>query len=351
MNPGIFGLLFFAFAVISCTSRNIAKVPTLRVDLDATVHLDVSQMHGKTVWLDSTCLIGRIGQVCIADTVALVKSSEILAGFDLRTGDLVARYSRKGRASGEYLSIWSIGIDEEMVYLYDINSKKVMYFDISGHLLKQVPVAQSPSEKPFQDFVRRGDGAIIGKRVFGAGEIPELSLYDSDFRHVSDIDGFILRSGSYFGCPFFRNMQGDVYYVRSMLNDIYVLKGTFAEKAYSVDFGNSTIPFLERFKDEMEIISYANKFPDRYATFISNIYDSDDYVCFMFLAKRKKMYAVYEKSSGHTFSFDFCNGNGVLSQIVTHDDSVYLFWESETGSIEVAVLSVQGLFNASVGYS
>lgn len=334
-------LCFAAVFLTSCKTRSGVSAEMLQVDLNRTVAVDVSGINAETVRLDS--LAGSLDQVVIKDSFALVKASGTLLGIDLRTGRIISQYSRKGRAPGEYLTLWSVGIDGDNVYIYDINSKKVMYFDYSGQLLKQVHLAQPLSGKPFQDYIRSNSGFIIGKRVFGVGEIPELALYDSTFCHVSDISDFNLRSGAHLGYPFCLNHKGEIYYVRSLLNDVYLVDGHSARKVYSVDFGRNNIPALDNFKDEMEIINFANRNPDRYATFISNIYDSEDYFCFMFFAKGKKMYAVYEKAAAGVHTFEVNAGSSVIAQIVTSENKAYIFWESESGDIYVTVLPIEHL--------
>lgn len=328
----------------SCTALQ-EDYRLLDVDTDDVKVVDLSATpFYETVKIKSEYTIGHIDKAVISDTLVLIKTSGNLLGFDVRTGIMVAKYSHKGRASGEYLTVWSAGLDSGMVFLYDINSKKIMYFTPSGDLIKQVKVPETSGDAPFQDFIRLDNDRYIGKRVYGAGEIPELSVYDSEFRYLHDLGSMTLRSGAHFDNPFFRNERGEVFYYRYMLNDIYLVDGQTVKPIYRIDFGRSNIPRSTDFRDEMQIIEYVNRKPDRYATFVSNIYDSSDYFCFVYLIDGERRYAIYDKTLGKVSSYSFRNADSVLSKLVTYNDNVYLFWQ-DMSKTEITVIPFERLLS------
>ena len=321
---------------VSCTADDGCLV--LEVDTDAVETTDLSDRTYHSVEFDPEYPVGRIDQVAVYDTLALIRTSGSLYGFNTGTGRLIAKYSNRGRASNEYLTVWSAGVDSGRVFLYDISSKKIMYFSVSGELLHQTKVPQAAADAPFQEFVRVGGNRYVGMRVFGTGEIPELAVYDGNFRYLNDIGPMVLRSGAHFGCPFYRNEDGRVFYYRYMLNDIYLVDDSSVTGIYRIDFGRRNVPSAEGFKDEMEMIEYVNRAPDRYATFVSDIYDSPDYFCFAYLMKSARIYAVYDKADGKVSSYSFRKGDSVLSQVCTYKDSVYLFWQDMDGATEMTVI-------------
>ncbi len=310
----------------------------LDVDTDNVMITDLSDKAYASVKFISDYAIGQIDRVAIYDTLALIKASGSLYGFNTETGGKIAKYSNKGRAANEYLTVWGAGIDSGRVYLYDINSKKIMYFSVSGELLHQTKVPETSMDAPFQEFIRLDRNSYVGKRVFGAGEIPELALYDENFRHLKDIGTMTLRSGAHFSNPFYRNEDGLVFYYRYMLNDIYLVDDNAVIEIYRIDFGRRNIPSTKDFKDEMQIIEYVNRSPNRYATFVSNIYDSHAYFSFVYFMRGERFYAVYDKSADKVSSHSFQKGDSVLSQICTYNDKVYLFWQDMSGTTEMTII-------------
>ena len=329
-----------ASCTVSQENYRLLDVDTNDVEI---VDLSTTPFY-ETVDIKSEYTIGHIDEAVISDTLVLIKTSGNLLAFDVRTGTMIAKYSHKGRASDEYLTVWSAGLDSGRVFLYDINSKKIMYFTTSGNLIKQVKVPETSGDAPFQDFIRLDGDRYIGKRVYGAGKIPELSVYDSEFRHLHDVGSMTLRSGAHFDNPFFRNERGEVFYYRYMLNDIYLVDGQTVKPIYRIDFGRSNIPRSTDFRDEMQIIEYVNRKPDRYATFVSNIYDSSDYFCFVYLIDGERRYAVYDKTLDKVSSYSFRNADFVLSKVVTYNDNVYLFWQNMSKT-EITVIPFERLLS------
>lgn len=336
-------VLILVFSLSVSCSTHVDNCRVLEVDTDAVTVTDVSDDAYTSVRFISENAIGRIDQVDVYDSLVLIKASGSLFGFNTETGNRIAKYSNKGRAANEYLTVWSAGIDSGRVYLYDINSKKIMYFSVSGELLYQTKVPETSMSAPFQEFVRLDENRYIGKRVFGAGEIPELALYDKNFRYLKDLGTMTLRSGAHFSNPFYRNENGSVFYYRYMLNDIYRVDDNTVTEIYRVDFGRRNIPLTKDFKDEMQIIEYVNRSPERYATFVNNIYDSQAYFSFVYFMQGERLYAVYDKSADKVFSHSFRNGDSVLSQICTYKDNVYLFWQDMNGTTEMTKIPLANI--------
>ena len=343
-HKGIRACVLLLALSVSCSSQE-DNCRVLEVDTDAAKIIDLSNDTYPSVKFISEYAIGQIDQAVIYDTLALIKASGSLYGFNAETGDMIAKYSNRGRASNEYLTVWSSGVDSGRVFLYDINSKKIMYFSVSGELLYQTKVPEISMDAPFQEFVRAGDDRYVGKRVFGAGEIPELALYDENFRYLKDIGTMTLRSGAHFSTPFYRNEEGRVFYFRYMMNDIYLVDDKSVKEIYRIDFGRRNIPVSKDFKDEMQVIEYANEHPGKYATFVSNIYDSSSCFAFVYFMNGVRFYAVYDKATDHVSSYSFRKGNSVLSQISTYGDSVYLFWQDMSGATEMTIIPLSCLLS------
>ena len=71
----------------------------LDVDTDNVMITDLSDKAYASVKFISDYAIGQIDRVAIYDTLALIKASGSLYGFNTETGGKIAKYSNKGRAA------------------------------------------------------------------------------------------------------------------------------------------------------------------------------------------------------------------------------------------------------------
>lgn len=325
-------LLFSCCLFFSCAEKETGMI----IYADCSEADVVSLSSCKKMQLQfNVCdsVIGAISQVVIQDSVLLLKTTGGLFSLNIDTGKQIARYSRLGRAENEYLSLWSVGFINDNVYIYDMNAKKIKLFERDGSFVTNIDVPSSAASSPFQQFVRSGD-YYIGKRVFTSEKISELSVYDNNFNYLMDIGEIALRSGFSLGYPFYKKKDGTILYYRGMLNDIYQISGNKVSKRYTVNFGRQNIPGLKRFKEELEIINYANNAPDKYATGITNIYESEKYFGCMFLMYAQKCYLLYDVTNNSSVVLKFESDTGVyIEQIIMYGDQLMIFTQDESGGV------------------
>ena len=339
-------IFLFSILVASC-SKEKSSVTTVKVDLLSSREINLQLPYVKTIPIKLEN-IGFIHQLAVKDSIALFKTDKVLS-VNINTGEKFAEYSRKGRANDEYLSAWNVGFEDDMVYIYDMNAKKVMYFTFNGELKYNKTTPLNTQGKPFQQIISYKDNQYIGQRVFGTGDIPELALYDSTFTYMADVSEFILRSSNSFGSRFCRNHKGEVLFNRAFLNDIYEVTDRGATIRYIIDFGEYAVPDLNGFADEMEIIQFINKGQNKgLATMISDIYDSENYLCFSFLLranglKAEKALCIYNKKNGEAESYSFESGDRTIQQIIIDNDIVYVFQDNEEGDLFVSKIAVGAL--------
>jgi len=339
--------LLLLMLICSCGNEESA-VTTIKVDLNNVEKVDLLLQHTAVVPIQLEN-VGLIHQLAVKDSIALLKTDKVLS-INLNTGKQIAEYSRKGRANNEYLSAWHIGFEDDMVYIYDMNAKKVMYFTSNGELKYNKATPLNTQGKPFQQMISYKDNQYIGQRVFGSGDVPELSLYDSTFTHIADLGEFVLRSSNSFGSRFFKDHKGEVLFNRAFLNDIYAISNELVTIRYKIDFGEYSIPDLNEFADEIEIIQFINNVQNNeFASMISNIYDSDSYLCFSFLFKingmnkSQKALCVYNKENGETKSFIFESGDKAIQHILIDNEVVQLFQDNEMGDLYVSKIAIEAL--------
>lgn len=245
--------------------------------------------------------LGAVEDVIIADSLLIVKSGNALYGFSLRTGKWEVTFSRSGRGPGEYIRIWDFGLAQDnTLYLYDIDGKQVLFFHLpTGLFSRSVSLSESASDNPFQCIIPTPDGeGYVGKRIYGMPSVPELSLYDSDFRYVKDLGNTPLRSGLKLWRQLFPGSDGDILYTRYFSNEILGIRGDSIYEKYSVDFPGNNLPDLG--DDEYDYLEATGdeRSAGKYAVIMSNLMEDADTFGFQFGTNGHRCYALYDKQTG-----------------------------------------------------
>lgn len=330
-------LLFFYLALVLCGCANQnpnSTAVTLEFDVENYKVIDLNKCH--SVCLDNEIAIGMVKSIQIVDSNLFVHSSAGLHLFNLNTGELKISYSRKGRGEDEYISLWSYSITDTIVQLYDMNRKRILEYSIAGKFIQAIDIPSTYSDNPFQAFIPIGD-KYLGKRVYGgASDIPELSLYDSNFRYLGDIlPELKLRSGLMLHNPFALNSEGQVLYCRYFDNTIYEITKNTARPTYFIDFNRNSFNKDDEFKDEYDIIDYINTSRTNYAVNFSNIQEDECFLSFSYLYDSSKRIALYDKKDDMTYSVVPISEAEIIDQIYRIGKLIYLLTQSNEGSTKL----------------
>lgn len=282
----------------------------IHIDLKKTRMVELHGDYAKQIYLTahgSPVLMDVVKKMMLVDGQYIVRSTNNLWAFDAATGVLRTAFSQKGKAQGEYITLWDAWVEGDTVCMFDLGSKKILRYSLAGKLYSVDPVRGEGNGPSFQFLAKAGDGYYVGKRsYYGKGGDTELILYDKNYKFVKEFGDFVIESGINLGYPFFVNSSKEILYFRYLQNDIYAIDDEQnVTVKYTVDFGDNNVPFDLHFKDEYERIDFVNKNEEKYATFVSNIYESDKYFCFKFVCMHGKCLGVYDKSSGEAASFMF----------------------------------------------
>lgn len=314
---------------ISCSAYCQKKI---FIDIDNLKYINIDN-HSSIKSLDTQeFLLGKIDRVqYIQNYGILMQSERSLYLYDISQNSLNVKFSNFGRAEHEYTFISDFGCDKDKIFIYDMNTKKILWYDLSGKFLSKNIVADKAEMSPFSMLIRFDNSYYIGKRVFGAGDIPELSLYDHEFNYQKPIDPKMkLKSGIYIGKQFLHAYNGEVLYNQYFSNQILAvsISGTYVK--YTIDFGKYNIPNLENYKDEYEIINDINSSQKKYASYIHNICDSERYLSFAFLLKDGiQCLCVYDKYQDNVLQFAFRSGTGTITNVVPCNNMAIVFCENE----------------------
>lgn len=336
-------ILIFAFIFVNCN----AKIDTecISVNLTENITIKTNEISKNILRLkDSNCnvILNSIKRLSFIDNYYVICAKNQLIRFDATSGNLINIYSCQGRAKNEYIGIWDFWLKSNEVYIYDMNGKKVLKFNFEGDYISTIEVTGKSDDKPFQTLINKGSNEYIGKRVFGIGEIPELSLYNDKFEYIKDIDGTInLKSGLYLNYPLSHNHKGEIIYFRNFYNDIYVIDGeNNMTSKYIVSFNKNNIPKENEFKDEYEIIDFLNDSNFKYASLMSNVYESEIYVTFRFIFDKNKYIAIYDKNMKRCKTYNFeTYDDYIIDDIYVNQDRIIAIMsnQNETSIINIGI--------------
>lgn len=335
-----------ALLAYGCNQEAADGATTIVLNVNESRYIDLLSGGVDLFSLDreEVGLLGSIKNISFSGDNIVVEASNGMFLHDGHNGDMITTFSGRGRSRNEYVDIWSHWVDLEELYIYDMNGKKVLTYGMDGESVATHSINSNASSAPFQLVVPYSNG-YIGKRVFdGIGEAEELALYDAEFNFVRSIPAFKIRSGIKFHTPFAR--YGDVVlYNRYFDNMIYEVNEMGVEERYIVDFSEYSVPNIDSFADEYDILNYIQrKSDDECATLISNIYESDNYLSFNFLFDAERHLALYDKLTSAVDSFYFGGEDISVENISCNRDRVYIFFNDEHCNY-VGVIPISDLHN------
>ncbi len=274
--------------------------------------------------------IGDVRKILFTKDQYIIECRNSVLAFDSKTGILETTFSGQGRAKGEFITLWDVWLKGDTLCLYDMDSKKILRYDLNGNLLDIHAVAAKAEDAPFQALAELGKNYYIGKRIYSGMEHVELNLYDRNFKFVREIGELKIESGIWLGYPFFVYKPDEVLYYRYLYNEIYSIdEQQNVRVKYYVDFGENNVPLNPDLKDEYDRIDFVNNSTKKYATFVSNIYESEEYFCFRFVCDKGKCLGVYDKLKGNVFSFVFTSPVSIIDIYTTDNHAVIVSQDME----------------------
>ena len=312
----------------SCCQNSSRSSVRLFFDNDSPVEVDLNRLDYASI--DE---VGRIDKVdCSSNGVLLISSNRLfLLDKDCATHKYV---SAVGRTNEEYLGLWDAGFINEGIFIYDLNGKKIMFFNLNGDFLRSHRTISSAHGNPFQLFASLNSLNYIGKCSYrGLDGYPELALYDKDFTFVKYVnEEMTLNSGLKMGVPFARTSRNSVLYSRLFYNDIYEVTNDSSFVKYSIDFGHYNYKRTKS-KSDYEVVEDLRDYKNKCAVLISDMEEiSNDYFAFSFIFPSSRRLGIYnmEDKSCNVISFK-CRNNEVLAYIKTFERTLYVFTQTPDG--------------------
>lgn len=320
--------LILLLLFVGCNRKgSVMTENTIVAEVEKAIALSLDVDDGLIL---SDVQLGMIDDAWVKDSLLILFSNNTLYAFSTNTGKQTMCFSRQGRGPSEYIRIWDHGTDDDGIYIYDIDGKQVLFFLWDGSFKKTVKLMELSADNSFQAVIRApwGDG-YVGKRIYGMPAVPELSTYDKDFRYVSPVGAYTLRSGLKLWRQFYYGSDGDVLYNRYFSNEILSLTQDSIAVKYTVDFPQRNVPELD---DEYAAIELLGKTDAHYAVIISPLEETDDYFGFQFAAESNRYYAVYDKLSGTSKVYLPVVPKQEVQTVFLENNTLYVIASDESGS-------------------
>lgn len=315
---------------ISCKqSEKNSTATIIQIDLKKLQQVNIQGEYTTQICLmdnGNPALVDEVKKILSIEGQYIIQCKNKVLAFDAQTGIQKMSFSDQGRAKDEFINLWDIWAEKDKICIYDMNSKKILQYYCNGNLFDVITVTSEAENHPFQALAKVSDEHYVGKCVYSGPESVELALYNNKFEFEKEFGNLNLESGIYLGYPFFMYKPNEILYYRYLYNDIYAIddKRQVTVKYY-IDFGKNNVPLNPDLKDEYDRIDFVNNSKKNYATFVSNIYESNKYFCFRFAFDGERCLGVYDKSSGEASAFTFISSSeSPRADVYVFDDKALL---------------------------
>lgn len=136
----IFWNLFLIFIMCGCTQDKIEKGTEIIVNPNYSQTISWSDCNKFKLQQDSL-MIGKISKSIYYDDKFLISTQGKLLLYS-RDGNFIGQIGQRGRAANEYIGYTDCWIQDNHVYLYDMNGKKVLKYTLDNQLDKIYPLNQ-----------------------------------------------------------------------------------------------------------------------------------------------------------------------------------------------------------------
>lgn len=143
----IFWNLFLIFIMCGCTQDKIEKGTEIIVNPNYSQTISWSDCNKFKLQQDSL-MIGKISKSIYYDDKFLISTQGKLLLYS-RDGNFIGQIGQRGRAANEYIGYTDCWIQDNHVYLYDMNGKKVLKYTLDNQLDKIYPLKSEVSPNTY----------------------------------------------------------------------------------------------------------------------------------------------------------------------------------------------------------
>lgn len=306
MNIKILHLIGIAIiigtALSSCGRNNKANTKIFKTDHQGPMAIKVDFSNDKTpkvkiekvVQLETNedVLIGDVGHLRVAKDHYVIGDGKNITTFT-KEGKVVNVLNPVGKGPREVSDLYYFVLEDEVIYIHDYNTKKMLSFDIFGNFVDSKEIS-----------LNNGDFEYFNNRCLSSRE----SQKDPDEKalEIFSEDGELTNTGidiiefpgiRLSGCSF-KKYNDYILYHPTMHNTIYKIdKQDSISVAYEIDFGNSWVtPEEAKNLDTQSLFEILIGDKDKLSHF--EFTDGGRFIYISFAMKQGVFHLYYDKTDG-----------------------------------------------------
>ncbi|MDR1699788.1 MAG: 6-bladed beta-propeller [Lachnoclostridium sp.] len=125
----VFTSAVFIPATPDCPPDNPLEKNVIPVDVSAIKEIKLPTENTQRIILgdDDHGMLGSVKNIYLQDSFLYVDHPEKISIYDY-SGAFHGNISSQGRAANEYLNLWYSWVDDDALYIYDLNGKKIIQY-------------------------------------------------------------------------------------------------------------------------------------------------------------------------------------------------------------------------------
>jgi len=308
-NKLILILIINLYSLASCQNnenndnKSSVKEININVDEKKTVNLSEFIRDYKYIKLETNekCIIGSIDKVEIkSDKIYILDTykSKSLYVFNIN-GNFLYKIGQIGNGPGEFISPGDFSIKDNLIYLLDVEQKKMINYNIDGRYIKE-----TYSKIHFRNFqILNNDTFVIGNTYISQNDNKynfNLIVTDKNFNPIYKEIPFKKFQGVYNLSPIYTlKKSGQFINFFHAFNDVlYEVHANKIQPKYHLNFGKELWPnelfFKETFKDDF--FSFIKKLEQKFVCY-PEIIESPNYIFLSFKYKGQILQGFYSKKT------------------------------------------------------
>ena len=312
------------FIAASCSNKTNSDVKEISIDFDNVKSLELANRNEIILEFSDNSIIRRIDELSVNKNSYLIRSGNDLLLFDEK-GLFKNHIGRKGNGPMEFTHFNSFFIENDIVYIYDAMSKKVVLYDLNGEYLKYEILKDTYTDIIPNYIFPIAKNKFISKNTYGGDnrKIPSYSILDENYKIISNIKNRYLKDGITSLNNFFSDDNSVLFW--ELLNDslFSVTNDTAYNAKYFINFHDKSLPKSIRKLDLYDAIELINK-PEnkqKYATLIRSVYEDVNYLRFIFLYNGEVHYVKSDKNKNIATTYKFKYNNGEVIPIIHFEEN------------------------------
>lgn len=284
------------FSACKERSNNEFRYEVISIDLSKLIDIDICDSSKVThipLELTDNSLLSHIEYMELKDNEVFVYDTHRIMVFDVE-GNFLWHLNRKGNGPGEYTTINSFFLNDNMICLYDDNIQTLFKYDTDGTFVEATRTTEIMSS-----IYPVGGKKFVGKKKYRGDRMqtPTLAMLNSNLELLFNISNRNLTSGV--GVFDYCYSYDDEILYWEFLNDtIYSVDNENLTPKFYVDFQKFKIPAVERENKQLsEIIEYINHRSSKHAAGVRYVQEDSQNIRFIFAFDESLNYAIYNKQT------------------------------------------------------